>query len=271
MANVLKRERQVQAISMLVEGSSIRSVERVTGIHRDTIMRLGLRVGQHCERFHDERVRGVQCQYAQCDEIWAYVGKKEKRVRPGDAEEVGDAYTYVGMDQDSKLVISYLCGKRDEGHTHEFVRDLAQRIDGGVQISTDGWTVYPEAVREHFNGRAAYGQIVKSYGGTPTDGPHRYSPPRMSVVKRVGMWGMPRSRYISTSHVERQNLTMRMQMRRFTRLTNAFSKKLENLRAAVALHFAWYNFVRIHRALGTTPAMAAGLSGTLLTMENLLP
>ena len=271
MANVLKREKQAQVISMLVEGSSIRSIERVTGVHRDTITRLLVRVGEHCQRIMDERLRGVRVQYLQADEIWCYVGKKQRRVQPGDTSDFGDAYTFVAMDQDSKLVVSYLVGKRDDGHTYAFMADVARRIDGRVQISTDGWPCYPDAVHDHFNGRASFGQIVKSYGGGSTDVAHRYSPAGLLSVRRVGMWGAPRSRYISTSHVERQNLTMRMQMRRFTRLTNAFSKKLANLKAAVALHFAWYNFVRIHRSLGMTPAMMAGIVSESWGIYRLIP
>ena len=228
-------------------------------------------VGKHCETILDERMRGLRVQYVQCDEIWAFVGKKERRMIAGNSPEFGDAYTFVAFDQDSKLAICHLVGKRDDGHTYEFMHDLAARIDGPVQISTDGWPCYPGAVMESFNGRSAYGQIVKSYGGGSTDVQHRYSPPGLLDVRRVGMWGMPRSRYISTSHVERQNLTMRMQMRRFTRLTNAFSKKLANLKAAVALHFAWYNFVRLHGSLVMTPAMQAGIVGELWTIDQLLP
>ena len=271
MANVLEREKQAQIISMLVEGMSIRSVERITRVHRDTIMRLAVRVGQHCQTILDERMRGLSVQYCQCDEIWAYVGKKQRRMIAGDSPEFGDAYTFVAFDQDSKLAICHLVGKRDEGHTHEFMSDLAARVDGHTQISTDGFPCYPAAVMNTFNGRSAYGQIVKSYGGGSTDVAHRYSPAGLLDVRRVGMWGHPRMRYISTSHVERNNLTMRMQMRRFTRLTNAFSKKLANLKAAVALHFAWYNFVRIHRSLGMTPAMAANVTGELWTIDRLIP
>jgi len=271
VAYILKREKKIQVVRMLVEGCSIRSIERVTRVHRDTICRLLVRVGRHCASLHDQHVQNVDCDYVQCDEIWAYVGKKQRRMRDGDNGDFGDTYTFVGMDQDSKLVISYLVGKRDSGHTHAFMEDLAARTTGRVQITTDAWGPYPDAVMDNFNGRSAYGQVVKAYGGGTTDQVHRYSPPGLVTVRRCGMWGAPRHRYISTSHVERQNLTMRMQMRRFTRLTNAFSKKLDNLRAAVALHFAWYNFVRVHRSLGMTPAMMAGISPSIWTMNDLIP
>ncbi len=198
------------------------------------------------------------------------VGKKQRLCRPGESDK-GDHYTFVAFDQDSKLAIAHLVGKRDEGHTYEFMGDVAERVDGHTQITTDGWPVYPGAVMDTFNGRSSYGQLVKSYGGGSTDIQHRYSPPGLLSVRRVGLWGFPRSRYISTSHVERNNLTMRMQMRRFTRLTNAFSKKVEILRAAVALHFARYNFVRLHRSLGMTTAMAAGVVSEIWTIDRLIP
>ncbi len=269
MANYLKRDRQVQIVQMAVEGCSIRSIERMTGSHRDTIMRHLVRVGQHCQWLHDEHVQSVRCQYVQCDEIWCYVAKKQRRILPGDSSDHGDTYSFIGMDQDSKLALSFIVGKRDEGHTYEFMADLAKRINGHVQISTDGWPSYPGAVMDSFNGRSSYGQIVKAFGGG--DSQHRYSPSSLAGARRIGMWGAPRFRYISTSHIERQNLTMRMHMRRFTRLTNAFSKKLENLRAAVALHFAWYNFCRRHSAHDLTPAVAASVAGEQWPIDRLLP
>jgi IS1 family transposase len=221
-------------------------------------MRLAVRVGNYCERILDERLRGLKVNYCQCDEIWCYVAKKQRRMVAGDSPEFGDTYTYVGFDQDTKLAIGYRVGKRSDVDTSAFMMDLAERIDGFVQITTDGWTAYPGAIMDSFNGRSKYAQIIKTYGGGTTDASHRYSPARISSALRIGMWGHPRMRYASTSHVERQNLTMRMQMRRFTRLTNAFSKKLANLKAAVALHFAWYNFVRPHRSLGGNHACNGG-------------
>lgn len=187
MANHLKRDRQVQIVQMAVEGCSIRSIERMTGSHRDSIMHHLVRVGQHCQELHDEHVRNVRCQYVQCDEIWAYVGKKQRRVMPSESSDFGDAYTFVGIDQDSKLVLSYMIGKRDEGHTYEFMGDLSRRISGHIQVSTDGWGCYPSAVMDSFNGRSSYGQIVKSFGGGPTDTAHRYSPPGLSGARRIGM------------------------------------------------------------------------------------
>jgi IS1 family transposase len=265
-------EKQRQIIVMLVEGNSIRSIERMTGCHRDTILRHLLRVGRRCQEIHDEMVRDVTCQYLQCDEIWCFVAKKQRRVTLNDPTDYGDAYTFVGMDQDSKLVISFLVGKRDDGHTYEFMDDLSDRLVGHVQISTDGFGCYAGAIQDHFDGNSSYGQVVKAYQGGTTDVKHRYSPPGISQARRLGLWGAPKWKYISTSHVERQNLTMRMQMRRFTRLTNAFSKRLENLRAAAALHFAHYNFCRAHRSLdGTTPAVMAGLASCRWRIDQLLP
>ena len=269
--NVLNRERQAQIVSMLVEGNSIRSIERITGTHRDTIMRLLVRVGDHCDQIMQDRMQGLRFQYVQCDEIWCYVQKKQRCVLPDDPAEYGSTFTFVALDQDSKLVPAYLVGKRDAQHTDDFIRLLSQRLKGHVQISTDGWTSYPGSIFEHFNGRSSYGQIVKDYRAFTTDEAHRYSPPSLSATRRIGLWGAPRLRYVSTSHIERQNLTMRMQMRRFTRLTNAFSKKLENLRAAVALHFAWYNFCRRHSAHDLTPAVAAGVASGQWPIERLLP
>lgn len=272
MANILKREKQVQIIKMLVEGTSVRSVERITGVHRDTIIRLMVRTGHHCQTILDKHVRGVQVQYCQCDEIWAYVQKKQRKVVKGDSPEFGDAYTFVAFDQDSKLAISHLVGKRDAQNADVFMRDLSERIDGFVQFSTDAFQGYPDAIWKNFETRCTYGQVVKSYGGGSTDIRHRYSPAGLVDVRRIGLWGSPRRKYISTSHVERNNLTMRMQMRRFTRLTNAFSKKLANLKAAVSLHFAWYNLVRPHRSLdGITPAMAAGIESTIWSIDRLIP
>lgn len=217
-------------------------------------------------------MRGIRIQYLQIDEIWNFVAKKQRWVLPEDPEEYGDVYTFVALDQDSKLVPSFLVGKRTGPNTRRFMDDLAGRIEGRVQITTDGWFPYPGAVRNSFNGRAAYGQIIKNYAGGSFDVvSRRYSPPRLASIRRVGMWGLPNARYLSTSHVERQNLTMRMQMRRFTRLTNAFSKKLANLEAAVALHFAHYNFCRRHSAHDLTPAVMAGVASERWPVSTLLP
>ena len=267
--NRIKPEAQATIIRMAVEGCSIRSIERMTGAHRDTIMRHIVRVGEHCRSLLDERMRGLTIESLQADEIWCFVGKKQKRVSPDDPCEFGDTYTFVGMDADTKLVPWFEIDKRDEPTTSEFVAELAERIDGRVQITTDGWGAYRTTIPRHFGPRADFEQIIKVYAESPDE--HRYSPAKVTRIQNHWVQGRPRSDRVSTSFIERQNLTIRMSMRRFTRLTNAFSKKLANLRAAVAMHFAWYNFVRIHSTLRITPAMAARITGSVWGIERLLP
>lgn len=268
--NKLKREKKAAVISALVEGNSIRSTERMFGVHRDTIMRLGVRVGQACEGLMDETMRDVPCKSVQVDEIWCYVGKKQRHIKPEDDERrVGDQWTYVALDTDTKLVPSFLVGKRTAQNTRGFVCDLASRMSGRIQLSSDMLAQYVEAVEAGFGGDVDYGRIVKEYESEPV-GAGRYSPPKVTSISKDSVVGNPDESLICTSHVERQNLTMRMSMRRFTRLTNGFSKKLENLQAAVALHFAHYNLVRIHRSLRVTPAMAAGVADRLWSIDDLL-
>ena len=269
--NILKREKQCMVIRLLTEGCSIRAISRITSIHQDTTSRLLVRVGDHCAQIHDERIQNLKCVSVQADELWCFIAKKQRRVTPDDPWEHGDAYTFVAMDTHSKLVVSYLTGKRDEAHTRAFIDDLSQRLSGRTQLSTDGYRPYETIVRSVFNGRVDYAMVVKSYEGGSTDDEHRYSPPQVVSTNRKWICGLPKHHLITTSHVERQNLTCRMQMRRFTRLTNAFSRKMVNLRAAVALHFTWYNFVRIHRSLGMTPAMAHRVTHRLWKIEELLP
>lgn len=267
--NRLKPATQEQVISALIEGNSIRSTERMTGAHRDTITRLMLRVGEGCARMMDINLRGLDLRHIQVDEIWAYVGKKQRRLQPTDDESrMGDFWTFVALDTNTKLVPSHLVGKRDRATTHAFISDLASRIEGRVQLSSDMLETYVQAVEDGFGiDRVDYGRIVKHYQATPV-GPGRYSPPQVTSVTEDVVLGAPM--HACTSHVERQNLTMRMSMRRFTRLTNAFSKKVENLAAAVALHFAYYNFVRIHRSLRITPAMAAGVTDRVWDLRELV-
>jgi len=266
--NKLKAEKRVQIISALVEGASIRAAERMTGAHRDTIMRLAVRVGTVCESILDETLRGLHCRHLQLDEIWTFVGKKQRHLEPGDdASRLGDFYTFVALDTDTKLVPAFRVGKRDAENTLAFVANVASRMEGRIQLSTDMMDAYVDAVERGFGMNVDYGRIVKYYEAEPI-GPGRYSPPRVTSTETDVVMGAPE--HICTSHVERQNLTMRMQMRRFTRLTNGFSKKVENLRAAVALYFAYYNFVRIHGSLRMTPAMAAGVERRLWTVEELV-
>ena len=268
--NVLNGEKQAMAIGALVEGSSIRSVERMTGIHRDTIMRLGLRVGQGCAYLMDSYMHNLKSENIQVDEIWCFVGKKQRHLTINDdINEMGDQWVFVALDADSKLIPSFLVGKRTASNACAFIEDLSKRLDNRVQISSDSLAAYVDAVEMAFGCEVDYGQIVKTYEAEPI-GPGRYSPPHVVAADRMVISGKPKIKNISTSYVERQNLTIRMQIRRFTRLTNAFSKKVDNLKAAVALHFAHYNFVRIHKSLRVTPAMAAGLTDHLWTIEELI-
>jgi IS1 family transposase len=268
--NILRREKQETAIAALVEGASIRSVERMTGIHRDTIMRLGYRVGQGCANLIDSYMHNLKCQNVQVDEIWCFVGKKQRHLKDTDnLEEVGDQWVWVALDADSKLIPSYLVGKRTADNAQTFIADLSNRLDNRVQLSSDSLALYMEAVEISFGAAVDYGQVVKAYEAEPI-GAGRYSPPHVVSAERKVILGNPKTSKISTSYIERQNLTMRMQMRRFTRLTNAFSKKLENLKAAVALHFAHYNFVRVHGTLRVTPAMEAGVTDHLWSLSELM-
>ncbi len=262
--------RRTQIINCLVEGNSIRSTERMTGTHRDTICRLLVEVGAGCAQLMDEQMRELPSCRIQVDEIWAYVGKKQAHLSPQDDRgRLGDMWTFVALDPDTKLIPSYRVGKRNAGNAVAFMTDLSERLADRAQISSDALAAYVDAVERAFGADVDYGQEVKFYAPEPT-GAGRYSPPRVTDRQRIVIAGNPDQAHISTSLVERQNLTMRMSMRRFTRLTNAFSKKVENLAAAVSLHFAHYNFVRVHRTLRVTPAMEAGVSTRLWTLDELV-
>jgi IS1 family transposase len=273
--NTLPVEKQRAAIQALIEGNSIRSTERMLDVHRDTIMRLLIRVGQGCTRLLDTRIRQVRARRVEVDEIWTYVFKKQARISLDEsAAGIGDQYVFVGIDADTKLVISHLVGKRDATSAYCFMWDLKERLATRVQLTTDGFKPYIRAVDDTFGIDVDYAQLVKIYGqpkATAASERNWYEPVRVMAAIPMAVMGAPRPQAISTSYVERQNLTMRMQMRRFTRLTNGFSKKLENLKAHIALHFAHYNFVRIHQTLRVTPAMAAGLTDHVWELEELLP
>jgi IS1 family transposase len=273
MMNVLPQARQIQILNALVEGVSIRSTERMTYTHRDTIMRLLVSVGEQCQHLLDQRLQGFQCEHLQLDEIWTFVRKKERRLTDMERlnPEIGDQYVFVAIDAETKLIPSFLVGKRD-GHTALlFMMDLYQRLTGNgrIQLTTDGFYAYLEAIEHTFGADVDYAQLVKIYAAIDA-GPGRYSPPRVAETVSTVIQGSPDPEHISTSYVERQNLTMRMAMRRFTRLTNAFSKKLANLKAALALHFAHYNFIRVHRTLRVTPGMEAGMTDHVWTWKELL-
>lgn len=271
--NVLSREKQVAVVSGLIEGGSIRSVERLTGIHRDTIMRVLRRVGQNCEHIMAEQIRGLRVRRVEADELWTFCHKKERRL--DDAErlnpDMGDQYVFIALDPESKLVASYAVGKREASTAVRFMAELAARVgtDTRIQISTDAFRPYREAIERAFGSSADYAQIVKTYA-SENPGPGRYSPPKVAEVVSTVISGDPDPRWISTSHVERWNLSMRTQCRRFTRLTVGFSRSLENLKAATALAVTAYNFVKVHRSLRTTPAMAAGIAPGIWTVADLL-
>jgi IS1 family transposase len=269
--NNLTLAKRVQILSMLVEGSSMRSISRVVDVSINTVSGLLVDAGEACMAFHDEAVRGVKSKRVQCDEIWSFVYAKKKNVETAKAapEGAGDAWTWTALDADTKLIVSFLVGNRDADTANEFMQDVADRLATRVQLTTDGLKAYLDAVEEVFGADIDYAQLVKLYG--PTPGPvGRYSPAECTGIKKTKVQGKPDKDHISTSYIERQNLTMRMSMRRFTRLTNAFSKKVENHTHMVALYTVWYNFVRMHKTLKCSPAMAAGLTGTLWEMEKIV-
>jgi IS1 family transposase len=255
---------------MLCEGSSIRGIERITGVNRNTIMNLGLRVGTACKQIMDEKMRGLTCKQVQVDEIWGFIGAKRKNASR--AGMYGDVWTFIALDADTKLIPSFIVGKRDLYHARAFMEDLAARLSRRVQLSSDALAAYPEAVESGFGSEVDYGQLVKTYAvaNLNKDAASRYSPSEVVKTERTVINGMPDVNRITTSHVEKQNHTLRMHCRRLTRLTNAFSKKFENFEAAVALNFAYYNFCKTHGALRMTPAMAAGIESTFWTVEDLV-
>jgi IS1 family transposase len=266
MANVLSPAKREMVIRCLVNGSSVRATERIASVHRDTILRFMVNVGSGCERLLDDQMRNLRCKRVQIDEIWGYVGKKNRRLTvDDDPARTGDMWTFVAVDADSKLIPAYRIGKRDLTTARAFLNDLSGRLTNRVQLSSDALSAYVTASDEAFGMQVDYGQIVKSYEAEPM-GPGRYSPPRVISAERR----IVDVAHISTSFVERQNLTMRMNIRRLTRLTNAFSKKLENLQAAVALHFAYYNFGRVHQTLRVSPAMEAGIANHIWSIEEII-
>jgi IS1 family transposase len=269
--NQLGVERQAVVISALVEGNSIRSVERMTGIHRETIMRLTIRIADGCDRLMEEIMRGLTCEHLQLDELWGYVGMKQKTAKKlGKTAEYGDVYTFVALDADTKLIPAFHVGNRDGDNTRLFIRDLKQRIVNRPQITTDAYQAYFGAIIRYFGQDVDYAHEQKVFASELNSGRGRYSPPVLAGCDRQAVIGDPDPAHISTSFVERQNLTIRMSMRRFTRLTNGFSKKRENMVAAVCLHFAHYNFCRLHKTLKTTPAVAHGLENHVWSIEELL-
>lgn len=254
----------------MVEGNSIRSIVRITGVAKNTIVRLLTEMGCACAAYHNRTVRDVRVRRLQCDEIWSFVGAKKKNVSLEKKQEGwGDVWTWTAIDADTKLCVSFLVGGRDAGWAQDFMEDCAKRISGRVQITTDGHKVYLEAVENAFGADIDYAQLQKIYGAPSDEEVRRYSPARCIGCDLKVVSGDPNPKHVSTSFVERQNLSMRMGMRRFTRLTNAFSKKVDNHRHMVALYFLYYNFARVHSTLRVTPAMEAGLSDHVWSIEEM--
>lgn len=263
--NVLSKEKQVAIVSALAEGTSIRSVERITGVHRDTIMRLGFRVGQGCARVMDEKMVNLECKSVEVDELWGFVKKKKKNTTPQERHAgLGDIWTYMSICADTKLIPSFLVGKRDRYHACAFMEDLAKRLKNRVQLSSDAMLAYPEAVERAFGVQIDYGQVVKEYASKEETS--KYNP--LVSVTRTVISGEPKR--ICTSYIERANLTLRNHCKRLHRLTQAFSKKPENFKAAIGLNLAYYNFVKIHTATRCTPAMAAGVENRIWKVEELI-
>lgn len=267
--NILPFEKQIEIVAALCEGVSIRAAERLTGVHRDTIMRLGARVGKGAALVHDRMMKGMNVARIELDEAWSFVGKKQRKLKPEDSTDLGDQYVFIAMASSAKAILSFHIGKRDLPNTRAFLHDLRARVVNAPEISSDGFQAYPQAIDDAFGIECTYGQIVKKYVGEPSiDAARRYSPGYVVGVEKSNVVGKPV--HISTSYVERQNLTVRMHSRRFTRLTNGFSKKLENHVAAFGLHAAYYNFCRVHESLRVTPAMALNVADHIWTIGELL-
>jgi len=269
--NNLPRDKQIEVIAALCDGLGIRAVSRITGVNRGTVGSLALRMGRGCAELHDRMMVGLHVNRCELDELWSYVGKKQKNVKKPELAVKGDAYTFVALAASTRAIIAYRTGKRDTDNTMEFIHDLRERVIGSPEISTDGFHPYKLAIRNIFGNRIAHGVIVKTYSVTNLavkDAARRYSPAQVVAVERDVVSGVPAE--ISTSYVERQNLTLRMSSKRFARLSNGFSKKLEPHCAAVSLYVAHYNLCRVHEALRSTPAMALGIADRVWTIGDLL-
>lgn len=268
--NRLDRSKRIQVVRCLVEGNSIRATVRMTGVAKNTVAKLLIDLGTACAKYQDENLRNLPCRRVQCDEIWSFVGAKQKNVSEEQmADGWGDVWTWTAIDADTKLVPCWMVGQRGIESATEFIGDLASRLKFRVQLTTDGHRPYLNAVEDAFGDDIDFAQLIKVYGSSG-EAQTRYSPSQCIGTLTNAVTGSPEPKHISTSFVERQNLTMRMSMRRFTRLSNAFSKKLENHMAAIALHFMYYNFARIHTTLRVTPAMAAGVTSKLWDVEDIV-
>ncbi|MDA8232734.1 MAG: IS1 family transposase [Magnetospirillum sp.] len=269
--NKLPHAKRIQILNLLCEGSSLRAISRVVDVSINTVTKMLVDAGAACAAYHDEHVRDVKARRVQCDEIWSFTHCKQKNVKDAKAapEAAGDTWTWTALDADTKLMISYLVGGRDSEYAWALIDDLRSRLATRVQLTTDGHKAYLNAVEDAFGDEVDYAMLVKLYGEA-ADATRRYSPAQCIGAKKEAITGNPDKAHVSTSYVERSNLTMRMHMRRFTRLTNAFSKKVENHAHAVALHVMFYNFVRIHKTLKVTPAMAAGVTDRLWNMDDIV-
>jgi IS1 family transposase len=268
--NKLSTEEQTKIVAALVEGNSLRAVTRMTGVHRTTILKLLCDLGRVCSEYQDKAFRNLKSKRIQCDEIWSFVSAKEKNCTAEmKAKGAGDIWTWVALDPDTKLVPCWYIGQRHASDAYHFMNDLKSRLANRIQLTTDGYVSHLRGVTETFGEEIDYAQLQKIYG-SPRDGAVRYSPAICIGARKTIISGNPDYSHVSTSYVERQNLTMRMSMRRFTRLTNAFSKKLENLEHAVALHYMHYNFCRIHQTLRVTPAMEAGISDHVWSLDEVI-
>jgi IS1 family transposase len=272
MANVLSTAKRVQIISALVEGVSVRATARMCDVSKDTVMKLGVDLGKACAGYQDAAFRNLTCKRLQIDEIWNFVYSKAKNVPAAKAGQfgVGDVWTFTCIDADTKLMPAFLVGSRDAGCATEFLQDVAGRLVNRVQLTTDGHAMYLSAVEDAFGGAIDFAQLIKVYGAGPTGPETRYSPAECLGTQKHAISGCPDKKHVSTSYVERANLTIRMSVRRFTRLTNAFSKKVENHVAAIGLFHAHYNLCRIHKTLRVTPAMAAGVESRVWEIADLV-
>ncbi len=263
-------DKATQALSMMLEGCSVRSIERLTGVHRDTILALMNTAGEKAATAFDALVRNVPAHRVQADEVWCFVHTKEMRLRTDDPAEWGHTWVWIALDADSKMVISYHVGKREAADAFRFIEDLGERVNHRFQLTTDGLRTYLEPIETVLGMRVDYAQLVKVFATPKNTGPDWYGTGKIRDLIPNDIIGQPDPEHISTSYVERGNLTLRMSLRRFTRLTNGFSKKLDNLKAAVALYMGWYNFCRVHGTIKVTPAMEAGLTDHVWNLEELL-
>jgi transposase-like protein/IS1 family transposase len=262
-------EKAEMVLRLLLEGNSVSSTERLTDVHHTTILKVLVLAGEKCERIMANKIRNVEVRDVECDELWAFIGKKQKRVRPEDDQNLGDAYTFVAIERNTKLVLNIALGKRDQATTDIFIEGLRHATRGNFQVTTDGFTPYRSAISNTLEDRADFAQLIKVYRAA-TEGEGRYSPAEVAKTEVVPVMGQPDPERICTSIVERSNLSTRMSVRRFTRLTNAFSKKWENHWAAIACWFAFYNFCRVHKSLRVTPAMSAGIADHVWSVRELL-